>query len=87
MRTVRSSRCLLAASLFLASGLPASSADVGPPSLVAFDRALDGSGRIHVIAPDGGGDRIITSQPGFAAPTWSPGGRTLVYRSGRVSAR
>ena len=45
MRGVSRSRTLLAASLLLASSLPAGSADARLRSLIAFDRALDGSGR------------------------------------------
>ncbi len=77
-----SSRCLLAAALLLASGLPARASDSEPSGLIAFDRALDGSGRVHVITPGGRGDRVITPGPGFEAPTWSPDGSTLVYESG-----
>lgn len=74
-------RLLLTASLVLASSLPAQSA--GPQrGLIAFDRGLDGSGRIHVIDPDGQGDRTLTPQPGFEAPLWSPDASTLVYESG-----
>jgi Tol biopolymer transport system component len=79
---VSRSRCLLAAALLLAAGLPARASDSRPAGLIAFDRALDGSGRIHVIAPDGRGDRVITPDPGFEAPAWSPDGSTLVYESG-----
>jgi Tol biopolymer transport system component len=75
-------RCLLAAALLLASGLPAGAAGGRPAGLIAFDRALDGSGRIRVISPDGRGDRMITPDPGFEAPAWSPDGSTLVYESG-----
>ena len=81
MRATPGLRCLLAAALVLASGLTAKSA--GPPrGLIAFDRSLDGSGRIHLIQPDGRGDRTLTPQPGFEAPLWSPDGSTLVYESG-----
>jgi Tol biopolymer transport system component len=79
---VSGSRCLLATALLLASGLPAGASEPRSAGLIAFDRALDGSGRIHVIAPDGRGDRVITPGPGFGAPTWSPDGSTLVYESG-----
>jgi Tol biopolymer transport system component len=82
MRILRRSRWLVAASLWFACGLPASSVDARLPSLIAFDRALDGSGRIHVIASDGRGDRVVTRQPGSEAPTWSPDGLALAYQSG-----
>ena len=82
MGTRSGSRYLLAATLSLACSLPASSSAGRPASLIAFDRALDGSGRIHVVAPDGRGDRIITPKPGFEAPAWSPDGLDLVYESG-----
>jgi Tol biopolymer transport system component len=80
---VTGSRCLLAAAaLLLASGLPARASESEASGLIAFDRALDGSGRIHWIAQDGRGDRVITPSPGFEAPAWSPDGSTLVYESG-----
>jgi Tol biopolymer transport system component len=82
MRIFIRSRWLVATSLWLASGVPASSVDARLPSLIAFDRALDGSGRVHVVASDGSGDRILTPQPRYEAPTWSPDGVTLAYQSG-----
>jgi Tol biopolymer transport system component len=82
MRGAFRSRTLLAASLLLASSLPASSASGRLRGLIAFDRALDGSGRIHVIGLGGDGDRVVTPEPGFEAPTWSPDGTTLAFESG-----
>jgi TolB protein len=82
MRRKPGFRCLLAASLVFASGVPARPAGAHLPSLIAFDRAIDGSGRIHVVGPDGRGDRTITPESGFEAPVWSPDGSTLVYESG-----
>jgi Tol biopolymer transport system component len=86
MRALPGSRYLLAATLVVASGLPAGSAAARRQSLIAFDRALDGSGRIHVVGLDGRGDRIVTPKPGFEAPRWSPDGLTLVFESGRGPA-
>ena len=82
MHTMPGLRWLLTASLVLASGLPAWSAGARAPGRIAFDRTLDGSGRIHVIGPDGRGDRVLTPEPGSEAPVWSPDGSTLVYEYG-----
>ena len=83
MRMTPGLRCLLTATLLLASGAQAGSAGgAHPASLIAFDRTLDGSGRIHIVAPDGRADRLLTPEPGFEAPLWSPDGSTIVYESG-----
>ena len=86
MRSLPGLRCLLTASLVLASGLPAWSADARAPGAIAFDRTLDGSGRIHVIGPDGRGDRALTPEPGSEAPVWSPDGSQIAWTADRAGS-
>ena len=38
-------------------------------------------GRVRVISPDGGGARVVVSQPGhYVTPSFSPDGRKIVFR-------
>jgi TolB protein len=51
------------------------------PALIAFDRTIDGAGRIGIVRADGSAARIVTTASGNELPTWSPDGRTLLYVS------
>ncbi len=51
------------------------------PALIAFDRTIDGAGRIAIVRSDGTGAHIVTDAPGNELPTWSPDGRMLLYLS------
>jgi Tol biopolymer transport system component len=58
------------------------SAPPSPPALIAFDRTIDGAGRIAIVRADGSSPpRIITTPSGNELPTWSPDGRVLLYVS------
>ena len=62
--------------------LGAPPADAGAPGLIAFDRTVDGSGRVALARTSGGIDRVITPAPGNESPVWSPDGSRLLYISG-----
>ena len=57
-------------------------AGAGAPGLIAFDRTVDGSGRVALARTSGGTDRVITPAPGNESPVWSPDGSRLLYISG-----
>jgi Tol biopolymer transport system component len=49
--------------------------------LIAYVSATDyqNSGTIHVVRPDGGGDRVVTTRVGYVGRLdWSPDGKYLV---------
>lgn len=48
-------------------------------NVIAFDRTLDGGGRIHLVGPRRGADRLVERRPGGAAAVWSPAGQKLAY--------
>jgi TolB protein len=65
----------------LVAGAGASRA-AGPSGLIAFDRALDGSGQINVIGAGGAGLRALPPLSGSVRPVWSPDGTRLAFANG-----
>lgn len=64
------------------AALAALPAGAAAPGLIAFDRTVDGSGRVALARTQGGIDRIVTPAPGNESPVWSPDGSRLLYISG-----
>lgn len=53
--------------------------------LIAFTKLSEGAFYIGVIAPDGSGERLISSGYLVESPTWSPNGRYIMYtREGSI---
>ena len=48
---------------------------------IAFTRIAGPVRRIGVIAPDGTGERIVTTGSADQAPSWGPGGRQLLFQA------
>ena len=64
-----------------ALGAPARGSS-GPTGLIAFDRALDGGGRIYAIGARGTGLRELSRETGSLRPVWSPDGASVAYANG-----
>jgi TolB protein len=47
--------------------------------LIAFTKMKGGTFYIGVMAPDGGGERILTEGYLVEGPTWAPNGRVLMF--------
>ncbi|MET0295614.1 MAG: Tol-Pal system protein TolB, partial [Phenylobacterium sp.] len=47
--------------------------------LIAFTKQEGGQFHIGVMAPDGSGERILTSSYLDEGPTWAPNGRVLMF--------
>ncbi len=55
---------------------------------IAFTKQQGGQFSIGVIAPDGSGERILSSGYRVEAPTWAPNGRVIAFfRQGRADDR
>jgi TolB protein len=70
-------RSALCAFAVLALATASVAAGAAPP--IAYDRTVDGAGRVVLVAPGTGVTRVVTKDDGHESPLWSPDRRTLVY--------